>query len=455
MNLKNITGFLFVLMIPATALLLAYSSNPNSSLTGGFGEQTCVQCHNDFQLNEGRTHGGVFYLEGIPKFYNPGSIYPITIIIGQPGLKRWGYEFSVRYSDSGNQAGRIVSLDSRTKIKTEGKIQYASHTRASTDTLYSSGPVKFSINWIAPKPAKGNVLINATGLAGNSDKKTSGDFVYTASGFTSLEEQNDHSLLAQNNETSSGKIVRRISNDSRFAHMSSPVDLKKGNIEVMIQHRFLGPIWRKGALDAGNAFGIDLGSNINLSLNYSLTDRFSLAVERERLDKRIGISGTFELVTQKEFPLKASVRGGIEGARNFTDHHTGFVEAPISVDYRAFRFTTAPIIIFNSRYDAEINVRPNSVNGKENHTFALGMGTDIALNRRISLFGEYIPRFAGYGGFDHNRASLAGGLKIRTKSHVFNILITNNRFMSPTRYAVNATTTEYALGFNIYRRVGR
>ena len=72
------------------------------------------------------------------------------------------------------------------------------------------------------------------------------------------------------------------------------------------------------------------------------------------------------------------------------------------------------------------------MNGDKNHTFSLGMGTDIAFNRRLSLVGEYIPRLAGFGGFGNDRASLAGGIKIRTRRHVFQVLITNNRFMSPS-----------------------
>ncbi len=237
--------------------------------------------------------------------------------------------------------------------------------------------------------------------------------------------------------------------------MGAPVDLNRGNVEVLIQHRFLGTILDDGSLDAGNAFGLDFGANINLGMTYALTDRVSVGVSRERFDQRIGFSSSVELLTEEESPFKIAVRGGMEGEGNFERHYTGFIEVPAHWDYKAFRLHATPIAVFNSRSDVEAEFRPGAVNPDKNHTFSLGVGTDIALNRRLSLVGEYIPRLAGFGGFGNDRASLAGGLKIRTRRHVFHVLITNNRFMSPSRYAVNATTTDYAFGFNIYRLVGR
>ena len=158
---------------------------------------------------------------------------------------------------------------------------------------------------------------------------------------------------------------------------------------------------------------------------------------------------------REESPFQIAVRGGMEGTNNFQRHYTGFVEVPAQWDYRAVRLHATPMAVFNSRFDLEAEFRPGAVNGDSNHTFALGVGTDIAFNPRLSLVGEYIPRLAGFGGFGNDRASVSGGLKIRTRRHVFQVLITNNRFMSPSRYAVNATTTDYAFGFNIYRRVGQ
>ena len=278
----------------------------------------------------------------------------------------------------------------------------------------------------------------------------------TASGYSLAGDQVEILPVVQAQEPSTRpRRTRRLNDDPRVAHMGAPVDLNKGNVQVLIQHRFLGPIVDDGSLDAGNAFGLDFGANITLGIACALTDRVSVGVSRERFDQRVGFSSTVELLTRKESPFKIAVRGGMEGEGNFKRHYTGFIEVPAQWDYKAFRLHATPIAVFNSRSDLEVELRPGAVNGDQNHTFSLGVGADIAFNRRLSLVGEYIPRLAGFGGFGIDRASLAGGLKIRTRGHVFQVLITNNRFMSPSRWAVNATTTDYAFGFNIYRRVGR
>ena len=53
-----------VLFFSSTALLWSFSSGPLPSLTGGFQEQSCNSCHSSFELNQGRTLGGIFHLAG-------------------------------------------------------------------------------------------------------------------------------------------------------------------------------------------------------------------------------------------------------------------------------------------------------------------------------------------------------------------------------------------------------
>ncbi len=77
-------------VLPVTALL-AFSSGPLPRFTGGFQEEPCLACHNSFSLNEGRTRGRDFHIRGVPENYRGGESYPITVLISQPGLSRWGF----------------------------------------------------------------------------------------------------------------------------------------------------------------------------------------------------------------------------------------------------------------------------------------------------------------------------------------------------------------------------
>ena len=109
-------------------------------------------------------------------------------------------------------------------------------------------------------------------------------------------------------------------------------------------------------------------------------------------------------------------------------------------------------MIFNSRKDEEISFRPDPINPESNHTFSLGLAADLALHPRVSLAGEYVPRLAGFGGFGNERSTLSWGVKLRTSGHVFTILLTNTRDFTPARYGVNAETTGFGLGFDMYRK---
>src|SRR5438309_2269606 len=75
------------------------------------------------------------------------------------------------------------------------------------------------------------------------------------------------------------KPLERVNTATRLLHLPSPKGLPKGSLIFTVQHRFLGAI-----VDSrpGNAFGIDLGANINLELLYAPTRRLSLGVSRAR-----------------------------------------------------------------------------------------------------------------------------------------------------------------------------
>lgn len=142
------------------------------------------------------------------------------------------------------------------------------------------------------------------------------------------------------------------------------------------------------------------------------------------------------------------MRGGAEGQRNFQEHYSPFLEIPAQFYYKFFRANVTPIFAFNSRRDILAEVRNDGVNPESNHTFAVGLGTDLALNRRV-------PRISGFGGFGGDRSAVSGGLKIRIFGHVFHVLLSTSRVFTPAQYSVNSTSTDYAVGFNIYRRVSR
>jgi hypothetical protein len=422
---------------------------PDARLTGGFGELTCRQCHSGYRLDEGRLLGGGLEIEGIPEKYEAGKSYTLTLRISHLGQVYWGFELSARASQQGTQAGRLIPIDHRAQLKEESGVSYIIHTGKGTE-IPVADRAEFSFLWIAPEAHAGTVLFNAAGNAANGDGKPIGDFVYTAGGFSS--QARDVSQIAEakidEDEPVSG---RRLTETPVLIGLPSPVDLNRGSIEVQIQHRFF-----QSLVDStpGNAFGIDSGANISLGVNYALTNRFSMGVSRAREDQIISLTATHEIQTKEQSPWKMSLHGGVTGKGNFEYHYSPFIQLATVFDYRALRINLTPTMVFNSRDDSLVQQPgPDAVNPDQNSTFALGVGADFALHRRFSIMGEYVPRLAGFGGFFGEHSQLGGGVAIRTWGHVFTILVSRSRNLTPTKYAVDADFDGVSLGFNIYRRI--
>ncbi len=448
MNVQRIILGASLSVLPVTALL-AFSSGPLPRFTGGFQEETCVACHDSFPLNEGRTRGGDLHISGVPESYRGGESYPITVLIGQPGQSRWGFQLSARRAASGGQAGQLVPADDRTQLLEEGGIQYIQQTSQGSRNTTSNRPIEFRFKWIAPDPSHGPVFFNGTGNAADGSGDPSGDYIYTAGAYSDAPRTAETLLTSAEPEA---QPRMRLNTTSRFMHLPAPVNLKRGDTETHIEHRFLGPLFDSGP---GTAFGVDFGANINLGINHALTDDLAVGVTRTRFDQIVAFMGTYEIHQKPGSLWQMSAVGGVEGERNFLSHYSTFLQLSSSIDYKRLRTFVVPTMIFNSRKDADLQFFSSGVNIDDNHTFSLGLAADLALHPRVSLAGEYVPRLAGFGGFSNERSTLSWGVKLRTRGHVFTILISNTRDFTPGKYGINAGTSDFALGFDLYRKSWR
>src|SRR4030095_781689 len=98
--------------------------------TGGFGEPTCLECHDDNGLNDA---SGRMSLSGIPEMYTPGTDYNITVTLARPGLGRAGAQLPARFdqvSSAGKGAGALRTSDNRTQLLEGGdqRVTYIEHT---------------------------------------------------------------------------------------------------------------------------------------------------------------------------------------------------------------------------------------------------------------------------------------------------------------------------------------
>jgi hypothetical protein len=455
MRLRHLLVLLPLLTMVIHGLLYAFSAGPLPQLTGGFGEKTCVLCHNSFELNAGRTIGGVFYILGVPKTYTGGTSYPITVVIGHPGQSRWGFELSARHRSSGTQAGRLVPVDDLTQVKEAGGVEYIEHTSVGNREHTMDGTVEFHFNWVAPDPKGGPVQFNAAGNAANSSRDPSGDYIYTAGAYSSVEETYTTGGAVPEKKEETRPL--RLSTSTRLLDLPAPKALKRGSWFFTVQHRFLGPLKDSSP---GNAFGVDAGANINLELGYAPTNRLSVAVTRARFATAqssfapaiISFSGTYSIHNNETSPWKMSLIGGVEGENNFERQYSPYLQLTSSWDYKRLRTYIVPTMIFNSRNDTEVQNNPAlAINPEHNDTFALGVGGNFTLHPRYSISGEWVPRLAGFGGFGTPHSTVTLGFNIETWGHTFTILVSRSRDFTPAHYGVNSDGP-WALGFNIFRQ---
>ncbi|HYK91065.1 MAG TPA: DUF5777 family beta-barrel protein [Acidobacteriota bacterium] len=442
-------------MILGTAtILLSYSRGPLPRLTGGFGEATCTSCHQSYPLNEGRLRGGVFQIVGAPKSFTSGTTYPVTVVLGQPGQSRWGFELSARFANTGKQAGKLVPADEMTQVVESEGIQYIEHTEAGTRAGTADGTVEFHFNWIAPDPSGGLVIFNASGNASNSNNNPTGDYIYTAGAWSGVGAMTYAAPEPAHKEPARKKEAKwgdRVNDASKIVDLPAPVHLRKGAFEMHIQHRFVESLPDSRP---GDAFGVDSGANINLAVNHAFTDRFSLGVSRARFGEVIAWTGTYEIQTQKESFWKMSLVGGVEGQRNLERQYSPYLQLASRIDYKGLSLYVVPTAVFHSRDRALVDLRrSDAINPDSNNTFSLGVGGDIAINSRFSIVGEIVPRLAGFGGFGRHRPTISTGIEMRSWGHVFTILVSSSRDFTPAEYAVNPGQSDVSLGFNIYRRM--
>jgi len=356
---------------------------------------------------------------------------------------------SARHVSTGRQAGKLVPVDGTTQVKEEAGIQYLEHTSAGTREGTADGPAEFHLAWVAPDSTGGPVLFNAAGNAADASGTPAGDFIYTAGAYSGAAAVAGETQTMTLMKPKAGK-EERISETSKLLDLPSPADLNKGTIEVHIQHRFFQSI---SDSTPGSAFGVDFGANINLGVNYAISDRLSAGVSRARLDQIVSIGGAYEIRTRKDSPWKMSLLAGVDGKENFERQYSTYAQLATSFEYKRVRLNVVPTIIFNSRDDVLVAAAPSlAINPLSNHTLSLGIGGDVVLNSRFSLIGEVVPRLAGFGGFGKNQPQFGGGLAIRTAAHVFTILASTSREFNVSKYGVNAGSNDVSLGFNIYRR---
>jgi hypothetical protein len=156
-----------------------YLDGAPPGFSGGFGEDSCLACHFDEELNE---PPGRLILSGVPASYAPGETYPLDIALTRPGIVLAGFQLTARFED-GTQAGVLEpasGAEDRVAISpdTDTRVLYA-HQRGTAGEPAAPGSARWAVKWTAPEGDARAVLFHVAANAADGDGSASGDFVYT------------------------------------------------------------------------------------------------------------------------------------------------------------------------------------------------------------------------------------------------------------------------------------
>ena len=250
------------------------------------------------------------------------------------------------------------------------------------------------------------------------------------------------------------QIVTATFKGTRILNGHSIENRKDKELEFLISHRF-------GRVNLGfdELFGLDQ-SNIRFALEYGLNDDITIGLGRSSYEKTYDSFMKYSLLKQKKgansFPFAVSLFGSVavktlkdfdpSDKRTFAESlfYVGQVLIARKVN-SSFSFQLTPTYVH--RNTVRINEDPHGI-------FALGLGTRIKLNKRVSFNSEY------YFAMDESKSinarnSLAFGVDIETGGHVFQLILSNAITMIEKSFITETTDDFFAgdihFGFNISR----
>jgi hypothetical protein len=240
-----------------------------------------------------------------------------------------------------------------------------------------------------------------------------------------------------------------------------------GELGMRFTHRFIQPVLRTGENNdcpdcAGvtDLFGFDSFSYSAFGGEIGITSRLAASIYRTPLDRTYEFGAAFQLLRQQgRKPLAATARISLETRRlfdlstlDFERFQTINLVFPVSrsIANRAelfvvpmFSFRANPFPADPSLFVAEGETR--------RHQGTVGIGGSFRFLPRSAIVAEWTPRVAGYRPTD-SRNAFSIGIQRTTNAHIFELVLTNT-LGTTTSQAASTGTSDFTLGFNLYRRL--
>jgi len=245
----------------------------------------------------------------------------------------------------------------------------------------------------------------------------------------------------------------------KHIQLNTTEPLAAGELYYSIKHAF-------GTVENGisDFWGLDQGANIRFSLEYGITDRFSVFAGRSSLDKvyDLGFRYLYLKQMQKGMPISAGVvlTAGLmtddysffDVSYSFSERNQLSVALPVSRKFDdRFSLLMVPTFAAISKTNPFMRIE-NPLDTDEIYA-GLGIGSRYKFTQRLGLTIQAMPSYRfETERWNHNAAI---GLDMETGGHVFQIFFTTSRALNDTYLLAssNGRIPDYAFrfGFNINR----
>jgi len=251
--------------------------------------------------------------------------------------------------------------------------------------------------------------------------------------------------------------------------MGTVEQLSEGHLNVTIMHNFGIATVRP----LQNFFGLDVGPNVRLGLDYGITPNWSIGIGRSTFEKVVDMRTKVRLLRQSKaqnIPLSMSAKidlglTTVENGRPIGDDLNYLISLPVARKFgESFSFQIAPMF---SRF--------NTVNNFQGQAdlFALAFGGEYRLSRRLAIISEYSLAFGGEYRLSRRLAIMSEyyllpgernpgtkdafsiGLNIETGGHVFQLYLASSSWHTEqhiiARNTDNFWAGDFRFGFNVNR----
>jgi hypothetical protein len=256
-------------------------------------------------------------------------------------------------------------------------------------------------------------------------------------------------------------LPTKIFTATRIINSSSVTNLKDGQLDFRISHRF-------GRLSEGsqNFYGLD-DATTRLGLDYGITKWLMVGIGHSTLNKED--DGFMKIRLLRQRPRFSPVAVSYFGGMSLQTTPSPVVPTGDKWLYRYRLYYTHQLLIarkFGDRISLQLMptiVHYNIVDNSKysNNTIALGAGGKIRISKRIAITGEYYYRMNNAdmrynGATTYNSASI--GMEVESGGHVFQLMVTNSPGLTERTFIGQTTDNwnkgELHFGFNISRIFG-